>query len=70
MLVNLFVIFMLFDAAAQSISANYGTVADNLPPATDVITLYTTNGIRKMRIFDPNQASPKRIQHRGHCWSC
>uniref|UniRef100_A0A7N2KKN5 glucan endo-1,3-beta-D-glucosidase n=1 Tax=Quercus lobata TaxID=97700 RepID=A0A7N2KKN5_QUELO len=53
---------MLFDAAAQSIGVNYGTVADNLPPATDVITLYTTNGIGKMRIFDPNQATLQALK--------
>ena len=53
---------MLFDAVAQSIGVNYGTVADNLPPATDVITLYTTNGIRKMRIFDPNQATLQALK--------
>ncbi|KAK4608487.1 hypothetical protein RGQ29_002055 [Quercus rubra] len=53
---------MLFDAVAQSIGVNYGTVVDNLPPATDVITLYTTNGIRKMRIFDPNQATLQALK--------
>ncbi|KAK7816037.1 glucan endo-1 [Quercus suber] len=47
---------------AQSIGVNYGTVADNLPPATDVITLYTTNGIGKMRIFDPNQATLQALK--------
>ena len=53
---------MLFDAAAQSIGVNYGIVADNLPPATDVITLYNTNGIGKMRIFDPNQATLQALK--------
>ena len=53
---------MLFDAAAQSIGVNYGTVAGNLPPAIDVITLYTTNGIGKMRIFDPNQATLQALK--------
>ena len=53
---------MLFDAAAQSIGVNYGTVADNLPPAIDVITLYTTNGIGKMRIFYPNQATLQALK--------
>ncbi|KAM4097178.1 hypothetical protein ACJW30_08G161900 [Castanea mollissima] len=48
--------------AAQSIGVNYGTIADNLPPATDVITLYTTNGIGKMRIFDPNQATLQALK--------
>ncbi|XP_075633980.1 glucan endo-1,3-beta-glucosidase-like [Castanea sativa] len=62
LLINLFVIFLLFDAAAQSIGVNYGTIADNLPPATDVITLYTTNGIGKMRIFDPNQATLQALK--------
>ncbi|KAM3693388.1 hypothetical protein ACB098_08G159900 [Castanea mollissima] len=48
--------------AAQSIGVNYGTIADNLPPATDVITLYTTNGIGKMRIFDPNHATLQALK--------
>ncbi|KAM3693396.1 hypothetical protein ACB098_08G160700 [Castanea mollissima] len=52
---------MLFDAIAQSIGVNYGIIADNLPPAIDVITLYTTNG-GKMRMFDPNQATLQALK--------
>ncbi|KAL4612339.1 hypothetical protein ACB092_08G191100 [Castanea dentata] len=46
---------------AQSIGVNYGTIADNLPRAIDVITLYTTNG-GKMRMFDPNQATLQALK--------
>ncbi|KAL4607193.1 hypothetical protein ACB092_09G157000 [Castanea dentata] len=41
---------------------NYGTIADNLPPTTDAITLYTTNGIGKMKIFYPNQATLQALK--------
>ena len=48
---------MLFVVAVQSIGVNYGTIADDLPPATEVIAPYKTSGIGKMRIFDPKQPS-------------
>ncbi|KAL3510629.1 hypothetical protein ACH5RR_030030 [Cinchona calisaya] len=32
----------------------YGTVADNLPLATDAINLYKKYGVHKLRLFDPN----------------
>ncbi|XP_030929133.1 glucan endo-1,3-beta-glucosidase-like [Quercus lobata] len=61
-LLLLFLLISTSSISAQSIGVNYGTVADNLPPATDVITLYTTNGIGKMRIFDPNQATLQALK--------
>ena len=57
MLINLFIVLVLFVVAVQSIGVNYGTIADDLPPATEVIAPYKTSGIGKMRIFDPKQPS-------------
>ncbi|KAK7848435.1 glucan endo-1 [Quercus suber] len=48
--------------AVQSIGVNYGTIADDLPPATEVIALYKISGIGKMRIFDPNQATLQALK--------
>ncbi|KAE9593439.1 hypothetical protein Lal_00028758 [Lupinus albus] len=45
----------IFNAtAAQSIGVCYGQVANNLPPAQEVIDLFKANGIGKMRIYNPN----------------
>ncbi|XP_070012432.1 glucan endo-1,3-beta-glucosidase, acidic isoform X1 [Nicotiana sylvestris] len=39
---------------AQSIGVCYGKHANNLPSDQDVINLYNANGIRKMRIYNPD----------------
>ena len=44
-----------FDAGAQSIGVCYGQIGDNLPSEQEVIKLYQTNGIGKMRIYWANQ---------------
>ena len=49
-------------AARQSIGVIYGTVADDLPPAIEVIALYNTNCIGKMRIFYTNQATLQALK--------
>ena len=64
-LINLFIILVLFVVVVQSIGVNYGTIADDLPPATKVIALYKTSGIGKMRIFDPNQATLQALKGSG-----
>ena len=53
---------MLFVVAIQSIGVNYGTIANDLPPATKVIALFKTSGIGKMRIFDPNRATLQALK--------
>lgn len=52
----LFLLFLLaFSAAAYSIGVNYGTVADNLPPPSQVATfLKTRTTIDRVKIFDAN----------------
>ncbi|KAM7468912.1 hypothetical protein LguiA_007095 [Lonicera macranthoides] len=43
----------------QSIGVCYGKDGNNLPPEQDVINLYNSKGIGKMRIYSPD---PKTLQ--------
>ncbi|KAG6671300.1 hypothetical protein I3843_Q002500 [Carya illinoinensis] len=40
---------------AQSVGVCYGRNGNNLPSEADVINLYKSNGIGRMRIYEPNQ---------------
>ncbi|XVF47345.1 hypothetical protein PTKIN_Ptkin03bG0101700 [Pterospermum kingtungense] len=42
---------------AQSVGVCYGRIGDNLPNEQAVVGLYTSYGIKKMRIYDPNPAT-------------
>ncbi|KAG8079050.1 hypothetical protein GUJ93_ZPchr0007g6233 [Zizania palustris] len=44
-------VFALIPTAVQSIGVCYGVIGNNLPPASDVVQLYTSNGIGAMRIY-------------------
>ncbi|KAG2280003.1 hypothetical protein Bca52824_051223 [Brassica carinata] len=54
----------LVTTAASNVGLNYGLLGDNLPPPSNVITLYKSIGITKVRIFDPNTEVLNAL--RGH----
>ncbi|CAH2072291.1 unnamed protein product [Thlaspi arvense] len=51
-------------AANNNFGLNYGLLGDNLPPPANVINLYKSIGITKIRIFDPNTEVLSAL--RGH----
>ncbi|XP_076961169.1 glucan endo-1,3-beta-glucosidase-like [Bidens hawaiensis] len=53
-------IFLLTDA--QSVGVCYGQVGDNLPSPQDVVNLYRANGITRMRIYAPNEATLRALR--------
>ncbi|EOA38146.1 hypothetical protein CARUB_v10009618mg [Capsella rubella] len=51
---------------ANSIGLNYGLLGDNLPTPPNVLNLYKSIGITKIRIFDPNTGVLDALRgHRG-----
>ncbi|XP_030973521.1 glucan endo-1,3-beta-glucosidase, basic vacuolar isoform-like [Quercus lobata] len=51
-----FLMANLATTGAQSVGVCYGMLGNNLPSVQDVIALYKSNNIKRMRIYDPNQA--------------
>ncbi|XP_058733656.1 glucan endo-1,3-beta-glucosidase-like [Vicia villosa] len=49
-------------ATAHSIGVCYGRVANNLPPADEVIDLFQSSGIGRMRIYDPDHATLQALR--------
>ncbi|XP_010101245.2 glucan endo-1,3-beta-glucosidase [Morus notabilis] len=49
-------------SGAQSIGVCYGKLANNLPTESEVINLYKSNNIGKMRIYSPDQATLQALK--------
>ena len=56
------ILLFSFNTAAQSLGVCYGRVANNLPPAQEVIDLYKANGFGRMRIYNPDQATIQALK--------
>ncbi|KAM7256139.1 hypothetical protein ACFE04_011880 [Oxalis oulophora] len=57
-LLALFLLVLQFNTIAEAgnVGVNYGLIADNLPPPTEVVALLKSRKITKVRIFAPNHA--------------
>ncbi|KAI3738125.1 hypothetical protein L2E82_28144 [Cichorium intybus] len=55
-------ISLLVSTDAQSVGVCYGRDGDGLPSQQDVVSLYRNNGITRMRIYDPDQATLQALK--------
>ncbi|XP_010461136.1 PREDICTED: probable glucan endo-1,3-beta-glucosidase BG4 [Camelina sativa] len=55
-----------FLTATNSVGLNYGLLGDNLPTPSNVLNLYKSIGIKKIRIFDPSTEVLKALRDHGN----
>ncbi|KAL0428515.1 UNVERIFIED_CONTAM: Glucan endo-1,3-beta-glucosidase, basic isoform [Sesamum latifolium] len=61
MLISVLSVMCLQTADAQT-GACYGTIGDNLPPATEVVALCNQYNIQRIRLFNPNPSVLQALQ--------
>ncbi|XP_057793886.1 glucan endo-1,3-beta-glucosidase, acidic-like [Salvia miltiorrhiza] len=57
MLTSALLLMATMDFTVGQTGVCYGMLGNNLPAASDVVGLYNQNNIRRMRLYDPNQAA-------------
>uniref|UniRef100_A0A0D9WFW0 Glucan endo-1,3-beta-D-glucosidase n=1 Tax=Leersia perrieri TaxID=77586 RepID=A0A0D9WFW0_9ORYZ len=58
-------VFTSIPQKAESIGVCYGMSANNLPPASSVVSMYRSNGITSMRLYAPDQAALQSVGGTG-----